>query len=194
MWKNAKYRLESTAPLLMHNSRLSDPIDPHSMALKKLTGKRDKTEADHLAISETEFRGSLYHTKELGPVLPSNAVHAAVVNAAKSQKKGKQANIGFRVLGAMSKLIYDGPRTPEELFAEKDSFALRCPAKVGKAMTQRTRPKFDKWAAEVEVMFDDGVFNADQIDELLSLAGRNCGLLDWRPRFGTFTAKRVSTK
>ncbi len=41
--------------LMMHNGRTKDPLDPYAKALKKLTGKRKKTDADYLEISRLEW-------------------------------------------------------------------------------------------------------------------------------------------
>jgi hypothetical protein len=52
-------RLVGVGPMLMHSSRLADPLDPQSKALSKVTSKRHKTDADHHRIAELEWFGSL---------------------------------------------------------------------------------------------------------------------------------------
>jgi hypothetical protein len=53
-------RLVGVAPLLMHYSRLADPLDPQRIKLAAVTAKRAKTEADHHRIAELEWHASLW--------------------------------------------------------------------------------------------------------------------------------------
>jgi hypothetical protein len=59
---------------------------------------------------------------------------------------------------------------------------------VDRAKTLRTRPMFDDWSAEFEVVYSPSDFDERTMDEILVRAGR-VGLLDYRPHYGTFEAK-----
>ncbi|MGM4903324.1 hypothetical protein AB8B21_30825 [Tardiphaga sp. 866_E4_N2_1] len=48
-------RLHGTRRLIMHAGRLSDPLDPVTKNLAKLTSKKMKTEADHEAIGKSPW-------------------------------------------------------------------------------------------------------------------------------------------
>ena len=48
-----RVRLTGERPLLMHSSRLADPLDPIKVDLDRLTKKRDKTLADHEQIAKS---------------------------------------------------------------------------------------------------------------------------------------------
>jgi hypothetical protein len=37
------------------------------------------------------------------------------------------------------------------------------------------------------LVFDDGLFNASQIKEIVTVTGEQVGLADWRPKFGRFS-------
>src|SRR5262249_49765792 len=57
-------KLDGTAasggsPLVMHNERLADPLDPFARDIAKVSKKRNKTEADHLEIARLEFLGGM---------------------------------------------------------------------------------------------------------------------------------------
>ena len=45
---------------MMHNARLANPLDPLVQEIKKLTGKRKKTEDDLLQIARLEWEGGFY--------------------------------------------------------------------------------------------------------------------------------------
>ena len=44
---NFRIRLVGTRPMIQHNARLANPLDPYTQALAKITGKRKKTLEDH---------------------------------------------------------------------------------------------------------------------------------------------------
>lgn len=58
-YQTLHFRITGIAPLLMHNGRLADPLDPHSKALADAARRRGKIEADHLEIARLEFLDSL---------------------------------------------------------------------------------------------------------------------------------------
>ena len=49
--------ITGTAPMLMHNGRLANPLDPATQTLKALTSKRKKTDDDLFDIRTLGFRG-----------------------------------------------------------------------------------------------------------------------------------------
>ena len=67
-----------------------------------------------------------------------------------------------------------------------ERFRLRNPVRVGTAKVQRTRPKFDKWEAEIEVKFLPSLLNRKEVIEFVRIGGEQVGLGDWRPRFGRY--------
>ena len=70
--------ITGTAPLLMHNGRLANPLDPSTQALKSLTSKRKKTDDDLFDIARAEFLGGLYIDPDVGPYVPGENVSTNV--------------------------------------------------------------------------------------------------------------------
>jgi hypothetical protein len=85
-----------------------------------------------------------------------------------------------------AKLIYEGSASVDELWADPD-FRLRTPVRVNMSRTIRTRPIIRQWAADVAVQFHTSLLNEREIIDIYRLAGEQCALGDWRPRFGRFT-------
>jgi len=169
--------------LLMHNGRLSDPLDEFSKKIKEVSSKRKKTEEDHERMAELEFLGSLYLSSGK-PCIPGFCIEAALAEAAKKVRSRKQAQAGIFVQDD-SALVYDGPKTVDGLW--KDSkFRLRASARVQNNRIMRTRPCFLEWSASFSVSYDEGMFNDSDIKSLVRTCGETVGLLDWRPRFGRF--------
>ena len=183
MWRSKTYRLKSSCPLIMHNGQLADPLNKFSKAMKQVSGKRNKTEADHEEMAHIEFLGGLY-VGEKGPVLPTSMIEAALIGAAKKFKEGNQAKAGMYVADN-AYLEYDGPKDPEELY-KLDKFRDMRGVVISRSRIMRTRPIFSEWEATVTVSFEDTVINGGRIDEWVKTAGNIIGLGEMRPRYGRF--------
>lgn len=184
MQQSFKARLKSVCPLLLNNGRLANPMDPFAKALKKISQKRHKTDADLEEMAKIEWHGSLYLSHG-APCLPGFMLDATLVNAAKKLKKGTQAKAGLFSVDDFP-LEYDGPKEVEALWdCAQFRFTVGCRPQ-GRGTVMRTRPRFDAWQAVIEIAFNDELLNASDIHEFLVVAGRDVGLGNWRPRYGRF--------
>lgn len=198
--------------LLMHNSRLVNPMDPATKELNAAYAewKRLKNDEAFEELCRVEFYGSIYHYEAdgtvIGPYWPSDSFHACLKQAgAKIVKKGRTTfkNIVAAALlpgdTDINPLAYAGPRRGEqaprtlpELWAEPFYRDIR-PARVGSAKVMRTRPKFTNWKFEAPFVLDTEVLDLADLERVLALAGQIVGLGDWRPekggRRGRFLAK-----
>ena len=156
-----------------------------SKALKAITGKRAKTDADYEEMARIEFLGGLYMGKD-GPVIPPQNIRGMLIRAARKRKEGKLAEAGIFILDN-SPLEYDGPRDADGLW-EEESFRDRQIVVVGRNRVARTRPIFNEWEAKVKVTYDDDVLNESQLDEWFQIAGSIIGHGDYRPQYGRFEA------
>lgn len=183
-----RIRLKGERPLLMHSSRLADPLDPIKVDLDRLTKKRDKTIADHEQIARVEWHGGLW-LSDGKPCIPSEAIESAFVAASKTRRKGKQAKAGF-CCPTSPLLQYDGPRDLPSLWDDK-AFRFRFPVNVNDAKVMRTRPRFASWHVVAEVEFLPSLLNPGEVIEIFEVAGMREGLGDWRPKFGKFSVIRL---
>lgn len=179
--------MTGTTDLLMHNARLSDPLDAWTKQLKEVSSKRTKTEDDHAEMARIEFMGGLYYDEDLGPYIPGVNIHRCLVEAGKLNKLGRHVERGIIMQEEMCPLGYVGPRTPEEMWADKN-FMSRLSVGVTTSRVMRTRPKFRTWALETEFMVDTGQLDLNQVREIADKAGSMIGIGDYRPRFGRFIA------
>lgn len=77
----------------MHSGRLADPLNPIAKAVKKVSSKRMKTDADFAELARLEFLGGLYlHRGE--PCIPGEVLEAALIEAARKMRRGQQAKAG----------------------------------------------------------------------------------------------------
>jgi hypothetical protein len=190
-WNKVSYKLTSSAPLIMHNGQLSDPLNKWSKLQKPITAKRKKTDADYEEMAHLEFLGSLY-MDENGPVLPADVIDALIINGAKKSNEGMVAKSGC-YSDNHAKLEYEGPRTASELWND-ETFHFVKGVKVGMARVQRTRPIFHNWSVVINLNIEDTMVNVARVDEWLTAAGTQVGICDWRPKYGRFTAERLNGK
>jgi len=184
-WKTLRLRITGVRPILLHNGQLADPLNQHSKAMKQISGKRNKTDSDHLQMAKLEFMGALYWNKDLGVILPPEVLEATAICGAKKLKSGPKAKAGL-IFEKMAKLEYDGPTGLEELWAD-ERFRLTIGVKVGASRVMRTRPKFDEWSAVIEFDYDDAIANKTEVVEWFYRAGMEVGMCDWRPKYGRFS-------
>lgn len=187
-WKKIQYKLQSTCDMIMHSGQTADPLNQHAKALKQVSSKRAKTEADHIEMARIEFIAGLYMNK-LGPVIPSGNIDAMLLAAAKKSKEGNFAKSGV-FCAEHAQLEYDGPRDAKEMW-ELDDFRFAALVRVGMARVMRMRPIFKEWSAIVTLNVDSSTINQDRVDEWFTVAGSVIGLGDWRPQHGRFGATRI---
>jgi len=179
--------IEGTAPLLMHNSRLANPLDPATKALKKITSKRQKTEDDHAEAARLEFLGGLYIDPDIGPYIPAENVWRVLYDAAKKFNKGPKIKEGIFISTDVNPLGYTGPRNADDLW-KNENFRHMASAKVGKIRIMRCRPIFRQWRTQAEGTLDPNILEPADLVNIAETAGSLVGLGDWRPRFGRFAA------
>lgn len=188
-WQEVSYRLTGAASLIVHNGQLADPLNPYSKEIKKISGKRNKTDADFERMAELEFQGGLYWSPTDGPVLPPDMFDGMILGAAKKFKEGPLAKSGVFTLNAPV-LEYDGPRTRDGLWSD-ERFRFVKGVRVGTARVMRTRPIFHEWQCVVRMNVETSTINVSRLDEWVQTAGNVIGLGDWRPVYGRFTAERI---
>uniref|UniRef100_A0A6M3KRC7 Uncharacterized protein n=1 Tax=viral metagenome TaxID=1070528 RepID=A0A6M3KRC7_9ZZZZ len=190
-WQTVRYKWTSSAPLILHNGQLADPMCKWTKSLKKISGKRNKTDADHEEMARLEFMGSLYLNAE-GPILPADVVDGIVQTAAKKTREGMTAKSGC-FCSEHARLEYAGPREANALW-EDDNFRLASMVRVQQAHVVRTRPIFRDWSAIVTLNIEDTLVDVETVDGWMRVAGTQIGACDWRPKYGRFTAERLNGK
>lgn len=190
MIKTVKYQLRSVCPMLHHNGLLADPANPFAKESKKITSKRTKTDSDLEELARLEFYGGIYITENDGPVIPADCLQATLIGGARKFREGKVAESVVFCTGH-AVMEYEGPRTIEELWADERFIDQRM-VKVNTGKIKRTRPIFNEWTAIAEFDYDDELVNVERIDEWITRAGLVVGVGDYRPRYGRFTAEKIT--
>lgn len=190
---NVTLTLTGTAPLLMHGNGLADPLSEEAKKMKRLSGKRTKTDEDHIAMRRIEFESSLYLDDEFGPYLPGANIARSLLEAAKIRRNGKKIERGLILVSPVNRLIYQGPRDVSGLWNAL-KFRHVAPAKLnGKATVMRCRPVFNEWSCTATALLNPSVLPPEELLEIADDAGQMVGVGDWRPWHGRFTVEEVGS-
>jgi hypothetical protein len=189
--KTLKATLEGRAPIMFHNERLANPLDPITRELKKLTSVKKKTDETLEEMMRIEWLGGLY-LKDDTVVVPSDCVLATLKQAARKCKRGKDVESSVFCEQDVFPLIYDGPKDVDALFADARFRDYRGVGVNGKRV-MRSRPIFRWWQLNVEVQFDPEIVNDEDLTQWFDIAGKQIGLCERRPRFGRFVIAGSST-
>ena len=77
--------------LIMHSGQTADPLNHFTKALKEISSKRKKTDADFEAMANIEYQAGLYLNKNREVIIPSRVLESVLVEGAKKSKEGKIA-------------------------------------------------------------------------------------------------------
>lgn len=179
-----RFRLKGETPLLQHNVRLANPLDPFAKQISAIAKKRNKTDADYAALAPLEFEGGMYFDKEIGPYVPGAWIDRMLENAGKREKLGSTFKAYAQCLADKIPIEYEGPRTLKGLW--ENGYYWTTMVGVQQRKTTRTRPMFQQWAIQVQIFYDEEALDAVQIIRTIERAGLAVGLGDYRPRYGKF--------
>jgi hypothetical protein len=183
--------ISGESPLLLHNGQTADPRNTYSKAIKAVSSKRKKTDADYDEMARLEWLAGLYRFRnEL--VIPDYVLEATFVNGAKKSKRGPQAKCGLfftehAILDFVGKPSEINDQTLADMF-DGNNFTHTAGVKVGTAKVMRTRPIFRDWNLKAIAQFDPDVLNLRDIEEIAVDAGKLVGIGDSRPKHGRFSA------
>jgi len=173
----------------MHNEQLSDPLNKWSKAIREISGKRKKTDADLIEMSRREWYGGLYINENDEPLIPSRALERLLRDAATRSKRGKDVLSGIIVPD--DAILNYGKHLSLKQMWDSGDYAIRASVKIGRQRVIRCRPIFHTWSLEFVAWNDEEIVNARDVEAFLELGGRLVGLCDWRPKHGRYTHEVV---
>lgn len=191
-WSKARVRITGTTPMLMH--RAGDLVDPTSetkMAMASITGKNKKSQDDHFAVRRIEWMDALWLNDAERICIPRHVLLASIRESAKTWRLGSEIMRSVEI-PEDALLEYDGPDDPEKLW-ERPTFRDVRSVVVNNSRVMRCRPKFSKWEAEFTIMWLSEFLDSHMIPQFLANAGFRYGIGDFRPSYGRFSYKILST-
>ncbi len=193
--KKMQFQLTGVVPMIMHSPQTADPLNAFSKAMKKISSKRKKTDADFGAMAKLEYEAGLYLNNGR-PCIPGYIIEGVLYGrggAARKERAGKQAQAAIFCDEDLI-LEYDGPKTFEEMFADEKMRDVSM-VRIQMSKVIRTRPKIPTgWIAEGELVYNEKLVNEEEVIRRLVIAGEECGLMDWRPKYGRFKVDILGEK
>jgi hypothetical protein len=177
--------------LIMHNGQTADPLNHFSKAMKEISGKRKKTDADYEAMANIEYQAGLYLNNKGQVIVPSRVLESVLVEGAKKSKEGKLALSGMFV-DTDGILEYDGGAMTLKQLMESPEHRICVAVRIGMSKVMRTRPHFKNWRTTFKVSINEQVANQEQLKRWLEDAGSYVGIGDWRPRHGRYEVENFN--
>ena len=180
---NIQAKIIGISPLMVHNERLANPMDPVTRELKKLTQQKSKSDELLEQIMKLEWLGGLYLGEDGKAAMPGDNLIACLKEGARKRKKGKEFAAGVLPSETSFALQYEGPKEPEAMWGAGKFLDYRGVV-IGGRRLMRARPIFCAWSLDVAFFFDPDIVNHDDIIEALTIAGERVGLCERRPSKG----------
>lgn len=177
--KKLHVELKGVNTLMMHSPKTVNPLHPLAIELKKYTSKRKKTEEDLQRISELEWESGLYYDEMNGLHIPVECLQKTLENGAKLFKAGKDIQRYVQFTGAVAPLDIGVPFDLEKMRHDMKYYDVRAVA-VMRARVIRTRPRFDVWRCEFDLLFDEEHIDVSVIARAFENAGAYIGLCEAR--------------
>lgn len=177
--KKLHVELKGINTLMMHSPKTVNPLHPLAIELKKYTSKRKKTEEDLQRISELEWESGLYYDEMNGLHIPVECLQKTLENGAKLFKAGKDIQRYVQFTGAVATLDIGVPFDLEKMRHDMKYYDVRAVA-VMRARVIRTRPRFDVWRCEFDLLFDEEHIDVSVIARAFENAGAYIGLCEAR--------------
>jgi len=187
-------RLTGIKKMLVSNPQTVDPYVEITQHLKRLQGKRQRSEEQQRELDRVQWEAGLYFDPERGPVLPQRNVIRAIEEGAKSFRGGpyirKFVNLGVEEFAPIQ---YDGPRQLDAMYAD-GRFKDRRDVGIQKKRVMVERPCFPAgWTLDVEFAADHAQFDEHILTRALDYAGKYVGIGTARLLgFGRFTWAEIS--
>ena len=185
-------QLVGAKPLLLHNGRLANPLDPYTRDLAAISKKRNKTDDDRLNMMAIEARAGCYETTDGLLAFPTANVWRSIYDAAKAYKLGVAVKRSLHFDDVNEPLYVDGATVDidqDRWLQYPDTIDYR-PVKVGMVKTMRARPLVPNgWVTTHRFGLNEKEVDVDSLVPVLQRAGETIGVGDWRPVYGTFEAK-----
>lgn len=179
---------KGTTPLLMN------PETQEDLLARYLKTKKPKNAPVPEPRVLCEKKASVYRAQNGRYFIPVKALWACLINAGVSIRLDGKRQISNAKSTALFGLIWIN-----DAILELDTPGWEVDIQPGKNPNGGEgvaviRPRFDAWMFKVNITIDTAEIGEEKIRELFDIAGRRCGLLDYRPNrkgpYGQFTVER----
>jgi len=165
----ANLRIKGNMPLLVNRK------GPRALeSLRSSQGKRAKS-GKEAKNPEADYLDSIYFLEDgIRTGFPSYGIRAALIRAAKSCNIAMtDARNGIHVIPDEGVLV--------EILGEHQMHEDALPVGKGGGLDLRYRAIYPEWEMDIKIKYNAGIFSAEQIANVVAVAGFACGLGEMRP-------------
>jgi len=180
--KTAVFHITGVTPLMTHS--------PKGMTRE---GEKQSAKRKKIPSAEEEAEIGTYRNGNGELVLPCIMFRQAIVGAGKGRKIGKAFATTL-----LKGCVFDPDRAatladPETGEVITEYGIDERPVVIGTSRVMRARPRYEKWACEVPLDYDEEAISPDILVEMLNIAGTSIGVGDYRPAKGGWFGRFVCT-
>ena len=197
-YKQIQLKLTGVQPLMLNNIQTANPLNKWAKAVKDVTSKKKKTDADTLEIIKLQFMASWYLDEDGHYVLPSENVLKSLEAGAKEFKKGSKLVENVQIIEDNLVIKFDGmDKSLEELYDDGNGKYVDtriCGISSGfgsKAKVLATRALIDKWSVTATLVYDEDQIDLTDILRAAEIAGQRKGVGTYRRRFGRYKVEVI---
>lgn len=181
--------LTGTQPLILHNGRLANPLDPYTRELGAISRKRGKTDDDIAQMISIEARAAAYETPDGYIGLPDSNAWRSIQEAAKAYKRGQDVSRAVIYDPVrVAPITVDGELVQVEDYLAREGAIDYRPVGVQGRTVMRARPIIADWTTYHDFEVYTDIVMIEDLVQFVERAGRLQGVADHRPQYGRFTA------
>jgi hypothetical protein len=171
--KTVNITIEGVSPVIINRFKEQDEV-PVKM---KKAGKKD------YGTSREQAEQTVYADPDGKIWIPSSWVKGALTTVSSdyklpSSRKSVKSIIGGAVIPVVEKIYFN------EKYKVKDIEVDSRPCVIQRARIMRHRAKLEKWSLTFDLELEDDLIDFDNLNEMLTAAGRRAGIGDFRPQKG----------
>lgn len=186
--KKLRVNLNGVSPLIMHSPKCVNPLHPLKIKLNEYTSKRKKTAEDLQMISDLEWECGVYWDDNVGLFVPNEAILATIVEGGKLNKNGSAIQKYVQIIESLAPLDIGEDQNYDKMKYDPRLRDVRSVV-VEKKRVIRSRPRFNTWRCEFDLIYDENRIDAGTIALAVENAGKYIGLLEMRKMgYGRFAA------
>lgn len=187
--KKLHVTLYGKSPLIEHSPKCVNPLHPLSLEMKKYTSKKKKTEEDLIKISDLEWESGVYWDYNVGLVIPNECLAATIQGGAKMNKNGTAVAKFVHIESPMAPLDIGEVQNYDKMKVDNRFRDVRSVC-VQRSRVIRTRPRFNTWSCEFDMLYEEDKIDIDDIVLALENAGNYVGLCEMRTMgYGRFDVR-----
>ena len=162
--KTVKVRIEGISPLLQH--RFPEEANPENKSKKKIKEY----------IAQIDCETALYKDEKGNIYQPSTHIFGCLIKAGSRFNFEKKQTYSSIIKSSLIVLPEAIPHIYKEWEIDRRNVVIQ------RARIMRARPRFNKWALEFKIEFDDELIGKDKLKEILDFAGQRIGIGDYQQR------------